>query len=348
MDNYLLEMIQNDNIFWTKGDGNSADVVLSTRIRLARNYKEYPFSTKINEQQSRELLDNLRSAMVKEKDLYFFDLSLFPEALKLALFEKQLISKELAAKNFPTGLILNKENGISIMVNEEDHLRIQAYTSGLDFKTALEKAIAKDDFFSTLGNYSFDPELGFHTSCLTNFGTGLRASVMVHIPGITELGFLPKLNWELQKSGYTLRGMYGEGTESWGGFFQISNQLTTGISEEEIIQRITKATENLVNQEREARNQVARDKKLLLEDKVFRAWGLLTNARILTHKEAILNISMLRMGINEKIIGENSVNHQNLNLSTAGKLILYSSENYLKALEAARAEKIREILNLDK
>ncbi len=351
MENYLLEMIKNDDTFWTRSAGGCSDVVLSTRVRLARNYKNYLFSTKIDEKQSRELLDNLRSAMVKEKDLYFFDLSLFTDELKQALFEKQLISKELVAKTQPTGLILNKENDISIMVNEEDHLRIQAYATGLDFDSALEKAIPMDELFSSFGEYAFNKDLGFYTSCLSNFGTGLRASVMVHLPGITEMGMLPQLSRELHKAGYTLRGMYGEGTESWGGFFQISNQLTTGISEEEIIQRITVAIDNLIKQEREIRHQVAQDKKLLLEDKVYRALGLLKNARILTQKEAILNISMIRMGICEKIIGEdsedseNSENHKNLTLSLTNKLILYSSTNYLKAIESNRAEKIREILS---
>ncbi len=344
MENYLLEMIKNDDTFWTRGTGNYSDVVLSTRVRLARNYEKYFFSPKIDEKQSRELLDYLRSAMVKEKDLYFFDLSLFPEELKMALFEKQLISKELVARSFPTGLILNKENDISIMVNEEDHLRIQAYASGLDFEAALEKAIPMDDFFSAQERYAYDKELGFYTSCTSNFGTGLRASIMVHLPGITETGMLPQLSRELQKAGYTLRGMYGEGTESWGGFFQISNQLTTGISEEEIIQRISVAAENLAKQEQEIRHKVAKDKKLQLEDKVFRAWGLLTNARILSMKEAILNISLLRMGICENIIGENSDNHKNLTLASANKLILYSSGNYLKTIGKQRAEKIREIL----
>jgi len=345
MENYLIEMIKNDQTFWTKGIGDHSDVVLSTRVRLARNYNKYYFSPKIDEKQSRELLEGLTSAMMEKNDLYFFDLSLFPEELKMALFEKQLISKELVVKSLPTGLILNKENDLSIMVNEEDHLRIQAYSPGLSFEDALEKAIPLDELFSNYGDYSFDKDLGFYTSCPSNFGTGLRASVMVHIPGITEKGLLPQLGRELHKAGYTLRGMYGEGTESWGGFFQISNQLTTGISEEEIIQRITVAIENLVKQEQEIRHQVAQDKKSLLEDKVYRAWGLLNNARILSQKEAILNISMLRMGLVENILGENSDNHQNLTLSTLNKLILYSCSNYLKLIESNRADKIRNLLS---
>lgn len=344
MENYLLEMIKNEDTFWTNSTGPESDVVLSTRVRLARNYKKYPFSVKMEEKQSRDYLDELRSLMVEEKDLYFYDLSLFSEDLKMALFEKQLISKELVAKKIPTGLILNKQNNISIMVNEEDHLRIQTYATGLDFESAIEKAIEFDELFSTLGDYAYDNELGFYTSCLSNFGTGLRASIMVHIPGFTEMGMLPQLNRELQKSGYTLRGMYGEGTESWGSFFQISNQLTTGISEEEIIQRITLVGTNLAKQEREIRHKVAKDKKLLLEDKVFRAWGLLSNARILSQKEAILNISLIRMGLNENIIGENSDFYKTLTLSEVNKLVLYSGGSYLKTINCRRAEKIREKL----
>lgn len=344
MENYLLEIVRNEDTFWTDSLGQDSDVVLSTRVRIARNYKKYPFSQKINEEQSRELIDELAKLLVKEDDLYFFDLSFFSEELKMALLEKQLISKDLVGKKLPTGLVLNKENNLSIMLNEEDHLRIQAYANGLDFESSLKRAIEADELFSSLGDYAFDKDLGFYTSCPTNFGTGLRASIMVHLPGITEMGMLPQLNRELQKAGYILRGMYGDQTESWGSFFQISNQLTTGISEEEIIKTISLAAKNLVRQEREIRGKISKDKKLLLEDKVFRAWGLLTNARVLSQKEAILNISMLRMGLNENIIGKDSDYHKNLSLSDINKLVLFSGGNYLKTINKKRSEKIREVL----
>lgn len=336
MENFLLELIKNDDIFWTRAHNDYSDVVLSTRVRLARNYREYPFPVKLNELGSQNLLTSLRDSLVGQDNLYFFDLSLVSDQVKTALFEKQLISKEMVLKNQPAGLILNRENDISIMVNEEDHLRIQSYATGLDFEKALTLAIDQDDYFASLGEYAFDKEMGFITSCPTNIGTGLRASAMVHLPALTELGKLPALGQELQKAGYALRGMYGEGTESWGGFFQVSNQLTTGISEEDIIFRINHAAENLAKQEREGRQQILEEKKIFLEDRVYRAWGTLTNARVISKKEAILNISILRLGICAGII--------DLDLGLVNKLILHSSPACLKILGMSRSAKLRESL----
>ncbi len=333
MENFLLELIQNDDVFWTRADNPYSDVILSTRIRLARNYKKYPFPNKMGQEDAQKLLLEVRDSLLDQQDLYFFDLTLLNDELRSALFEKQLISKELVLKKEAAALILNKANDISIMVNEEDHLRIQTYASGLDLEQALSLAIQKDDFFASLDEYAFDKELGFITSCPTNIGTGLRASVMVHLPALTELNRLPALAQELQKAGYALRGMYGEGTESWGGFFQVSNQLTTGISEEDIVFRINHAAQSIARQERQARQEILAEKRLFLEDRVYRALGTLTNARIISKKEAILNISILRFGICAGII--------DIDLSLANKLILHSSPARLKISGLSRGEKLR-------
>lgn len=322
---FLWELAKKENIFWTSAAGDAADVVLSTRVRLARNYKEYLFPHKIGDQQRDELIAAIQAVIVKDPDLYYFDLRLLPEDLRIALFEKQLISKELAVKSGQAALIINKNNDLSIMINEEDHLRIQAYESGLAFKAALEKAVRYDEIFATASSYAFDNELGFHTSCPSNFGTGMRASVMVHLPALVETGALKQMTKDMHKAGYVVRGMYGESTESWGGFFQISNQLTTGLSEEEIIQRLSVAMENLARQERAQRRAILEKKRIFFEDHVYRAYGLLRHARRISHKEAVLNLSLVRAAVNEQIIPD-------ITLEEVNKLIFISNPYHIKAL----------------
>ncbi len=346
MEQVLWDMAKKEESYWTKGSGHYADVVLSTRVRLARNYNDFLFPEKITDEQREDLIKKIQSVMLEQGDLYFFDLRLFPEELKMALFEKQLISKELALKNEHSALILTKKNDVSIMVNEEDHLRIQAYSSGLDFSGALEKAIAYDEIFARADRYAFDSELGFFTSCPSNFGTGMRASVMVHLPAITEAGLLQQMTKDLHKAGYVVRGMYGESTESWGSFFQISNQLTTGLSEEEIIQRLEVAMENLARQERKLRKEIVEKKRIFFEDHIFRAYGLLQNARRISHKEAVLNLSLLRTGVTEELL-------PSLSLEDVNKLIFISNPYHIRALwpemdqaglQVKRAELLRERL----
>ena len=347
MEDFLKTMILQDRIFWTEACGEMPEVVLSTRVRLARNYQAYPFGTRISRPVAEQFLQKIRDSLIKQRELYYYDMDWLSEEYKLALFEKHLLSKELVLQKMPAGFLINETQDLCIMLNEEDHLRIQVFESGLNFQSAVEKASKTDDFFSEISPYAFDKDLGFYTSCPTNFGTGLRASVMVHLPGILDAGVLPQMVRQLSQAGYAVRGMYGEGTESWGGFFQISNQLTTGASEKDIISGITTVARNLSAQELEFRNAILSKKKIQLEDKVYRSYGLLKNARLLSQKEALLNISMLRLGVSLSLL-------EKLSLSEVNRLILYSAVHYLKAttretgqeqVAEVRAEKIRSHLS---
>src|SRR5699024_10610610 len=227
---------------------------------------------------------------------------------KRVLVEKHLISPHLAKKAEKAGALISENEQVSIMINEEDHLRIQLYFSGLQLTKALEEAFAIDDWIEENVNYAFDEEKGYLTSCPTNLGTGLRASVMMHLPALVKTNQMSQMIPAINQLGLVVRGIYGEGSEAIGNLFQISNQVTLGKSEEEIIEDLLSVVSQLINHERAARKRFVDQSMIRLENTVFRSYGILQHSRIIESVEAAQRISDLRLGIDLGIIENVSQN----------------------------------------
>lgn len=287
--------------YWMEGVGREDDVVISSRVRLARNSSAYSFPGRLTLQQERDFLEDIaaiptRAAENGFEDFDFIDLSLVPKEEKLVLVEKHLISPALALSEGVEGLIINAAETLSVMINEEDHMRIQSIYPGLALDQCLEKAMAADDMLSSYVPMAFSPEFGYLTACPSNTGTGMRASVMLHLPGLVYTNRANKLLGGLEKYGFTCRGLYGEGSEAKGDLFQISNQITLGLTEKEIIRQLGEIVADIVAGEREARNKLLENEGIWLKDKVYRAEGILKNARLVDIGEAFTLLSALRLG----------------------------------------------------
>ncbi|TCK92459.1 protein arginine kinase [Natranaerovirga hydrolytica] len=288
-------------------DVKNHDIVISSRIRLARNIKKYPFGERLLDEGANELLENVKEGFYNqsEKANGFFDYVMIKDLSdidKVALMERHAISPLIINKKGVTGLILSKDEGLSIMVNEEDHLRIQCITTGMNMEKAYNEANRVDDLLENYLEYAFDEKYGYLTACPTNVGTGLRASYMIHVPALESTGKLRIILDAIGKFGITVRGIYGEGTQGEGSVFQISNQITLGQSEQEIMDNLNSITNQIVEQERKIRSSLLAEKKYQLEDRVYRSYGALTNARILSSKEAMNFLSDLKLGMELELI----------------------------------------------
>lgn len=278
----------------------SSDVVIESSISLSRNIKKYSFPNKISRTSAELLVDEVKNIInesVTCNGMKYVNLENCTFIEKLALMESRIISKELVKKIFPAGIILDENNMISIMVNEQDHIKIQSIAHGMQMDKAWIKADEIDNIIEEKIDYAFDDQYGYVTSCPTKVGTGLTASYMIHVPALEAYGQLQFILQAIGKFGVTVRGIYGEGSEAEGSIFQISNQITLGQSEDEIIQNISNVTNQIVDQERRVRKKLMSDKKLQLEDKVYRSYGTLLNARIITLKEALTLLSDIKLGI---------------------------------------------------
>lgn len=291
---------------WYTKFGNMGDVVLSSRVRLARNIEKIPYGSKMTEENRSQVIEMCKSAL---PDMKFIDLSNMSQLERLALSECHLISPEIAASSDKCGILTNEPCNLCIMLCEEDHIRIQAMCEGLDLERCLNEASKIDDKLDSTLPIAFDSKFGYLTCCPTNTGTGLRASVMVHLPALTESGNIDALVRSLTKHGITVRGIYGEGSAALGNIYQISNQVTMGISEEETIEKLNQVINEIIQKEREVGQQLYAANRYRLEDRIMRGKGILENSRIMTSKEAMNLLSDVRWGINLGII-------QDINLET--------------------------------
>ncbi|GEA14633.1 protein-arginine kinase [Moorella sp. E308F] len=293
---------------WMEGSGPQADIVISSRIRLARNLKGMPFPNLMNEAQEvkviRQVSQAIRAPGVFQAvgELKLQTLRELSPVERQILVEKHLISPDLAEGKGEKAVVLRDDEAISIMVNEEDHLRLQCLLPALMLHEAWRLADAADDALENELDFAFDQERGYLTACPTNVGTGLRASTMLHLPALVLTKQAGQVLTALTKVGVTVRGLYGEGTEAQGNIFQVSNQITLGRSEEEIINNLSAVTVRLADQEREARELLRKQNRWQLEDRVGRAYGVLTNARVLSSQEALQLLSDVRLGVEMKIL----------------------------------------------
>ncbi len=281
---------------WYIGVGEQSDIVVSTRIRLARNMAEYPFPNKLNTKSRIELNNIIKNAVENDNkyNLRFTEMRGLARFEAASMAERHIISPEFASDADGRALFLSPEEDISIMLNEEDHIRIQVMKSGFALDEAYKIADDIDDSLNEKFNFAFDERIGYLTQCPTNLGTGMRASVMLHLPALTMSGQIHKLINTVSKLGLTFRGAFGEGTSAVGDMYQLSNQITLGISEEFAIKNLKSITLQICEKERTARAELLED--VQTEDRIFRAYGTLTWARLLSTKELMENLSLVRLG----------------------------------------------------
>lgn len=288
---------------WTEATGPESDVVLSSRIRVARNLDGLPFSHLLSEAQANQVIQQVEAG-VREANLMgicppieLYRLSETSPLERLVLVEKHLISRELAQEARGRAVAISADESVSIMVNEEDHVRIQVLGSGLQLEELWQLAARLDDALEVKARVAYHPGRGYLTACPTNVGTGMRASVMVHLPALVLSNQVGRLFNTLGQFGLAVRGFYGEGTEALGNIYQVSNQVTLGRSEEEIIQNLVGVVQKVIEHERRAREHLTREMKIQLEDRIGRAFGILTGARILPSDEAMRLLSDVRLGV---------------------------------------------------
>ncbi|WP_027718379.1 protein arginine kinase [Desulfovirgula thermocuniculi] len=304
----IKDIVSNPHSPWMDGTGPEADIVISSRVRVARNLAGLPFPHMLNQIRAEEVIRAVQAAingrefrqkvghmeLIRMKDLTPVE--------RQVLVEKHLISPDLLESYEHKAVAISADEVLSVMINEEDHLRLQCLLPGFQLQRAWELVSRLDDGLEATLDYAFDEKLGYLTACPTNVGTGLRASVMLHLPGLVLVDQVKSVLGTITKFGLTVRGLYGEGTEAKGNLFQVSNQITLGQTEEDIMANLVSVTRQLLAQERAAREALYRERKDQLEDRVGRAYGLLKHARMMTSEEAIRLLSDLRLGIDLGII----------------------------------------------
>lgn len=278
-------------------EANDRSVVVSDRVRLARNYHDLPFSTQKKPENALLCISRAREGMeTLSQEFTLYQLNAMPQIECQKLVERHLISRDLL-KNADTGAVLIRaDRKISVMVNEEDHLRIQAIGNGTSLQETASNAFEAEEALEDVCTFSFDPQLGYLTSCPTNTGTGMRASLMMHLPMLTRYKQMGNVNQSIAKLGLTIRGIYGEGSEALGDLYQVSNQVTLGRTEEEIIDAVTAVGKKMIDMEKALRDRAIKDKKSELTDALWRSYGLLRYARQMDEKEFMQHWSHLRLG----------------------------------------------------
>jgi protein arginine kinase len=336
---------------WLKGTGPHSDIVISSRIRFARNLDKTSFPHWMNKKQAAEVLQRVEDAVAKVdalKQCSVFRLADIDSLDKQFLIERHLMSYEHAQKNNSKAVIIDGEEVISIMVNEEDHLRIQVMQSGFNLYEAWEIINRIDDGLAKELSYAFMADWGYLTACPTNTGTGMRGSVMLHLPALVMTRQINQVLAAIAKLSFTTRGLYGEGTQATGNFFQISNQVSLGQSETEIIENINGLIRQVIEQENTSRQVLLQQNRSMLEDKINRSLGILKNAHIISSQETTELLSLVRLGIDLGMI-------KDIDRRAVNELFILTQPAHLQKLEdkklssserdVTRAEIIRKKLN---
>ncbi|MBN1794776.1 MAG: protein arginine kinase [Candidatus Omnitrophica bacterium] len=337
---------------WLRGIGPDSDIVVSSRIRLARNLRGYPFTHWGGDDEKAEIIEKIVTVCEKIsrlKGALFLRINEISKVDRQFLVERHLMSREFGAEPEHKMLIISSDEVMSVMVNEEDHLRIQTMKSGFDLKNAWNIIDAFDEALAKELDFAYHDEFGYLTACPTNVGTGMRASVMLHLPSLVLTKQIDKILQAIAKLSLTTRGLYGEGTEASGNFFQISNQVTLGRSESELIEHISGMIGQVIEHERNARNALLEKNEARLKDRVWRAFGILKSSRIITSSETIDLLSSVRLGCDLNIL-------PGMNTELLNELFIITQPAHLQKLEGKkltpeerdlkRAQIIRERLNI--
>ena len=325
-----LDDLANMSGEWLKGSGPESDIVISSRIRLARNLADFPFISRTTEADRAEIekilhgrIEELQSSGKVPAETLYIDVGDLQDVDRQFLVERQLISRELAESEGARAVMIDEAERFSVMINEEDHLRIQVIESGLNLNRAWEQINELDDLIEDRVTYAYSDRLGYLTACPTNVGTGVRVSVMLHLPALVITRQIEKVFRSLQKINLAVRGLYGEGSQAMGDFYQISNQITLGLTEEELIKKVGDVVPMLIDYERQAREFLIRESHETLHDRVSRAFGILRTAQTISSEETMHLLSSVRMGINLGLIGE-------LEIPTVNKLFIHTQPAHLQ------------------
>jgi protein arginine kinase len=313
---------------WLRGSGPESDIVISSRIRLARNLAEYPFisrTTELDRAQIERLIRDRIADLSESHAWDYVDVNELEGIDRQFLVERQLISREHAESDGARGVAIDHDEQTSLMINEEDHLRIQVMHSGLDLLGAWEQISTIDDKIEERINYAYDSDLGYLTACPTNVGTGLRVSVMLHLPALVITQQIEKVFRSLHKISLAVRGLYGEGSQAMGDFYQISNQITLGRSEVDLIKQVGDVVPVMIDYERRARDFLMKESQETLHDRVSRAYGILRTAQTISSEETMHLLSSVRMGVNLGLIND-------LEIPILNKLFIHTQPAHLQKL----------------
>ena len=313
---------------WLRGSGPESDIVVSSRIRLARNLADYPFIRKCTGLDRAAVEKTVRDRFIQIdmfRDVTYLDVNGLPDVDRQFLVERQLISREHAESDGARGVAIDSTEQFSVMVNEEDHLRIQVMHSGLDLQAAWEQINRIDDLLEAHVNYAFHDRLGYLTACPTNVGTGMRVSVMLHLPALVLTRQIEKVFRSLHKINLAVRGLYGEGSQATGDFYQISNQITLGKSETELLSQVGDVAPALIEYERKARQYLIDESRRDIHDRVSRAYGLLCTAQTISSEETMQLLSSVRMGVNLGLI-------RDVEIPTVNQLFIHTQPAHLQKL----------------
>ena len=312
---------------WFDGSGPNADIVISSRIRLARNLAGYEFLPCLATQSKAELLDKLKDAILSldiGEEMFFVNVDDAKTIERELLVERHLISRQHARGNGPRGVAVAVGESFTAMINEEDHLRIQVFKTGLQLNECWERINRIDDMIETKVDYAFSPRYGYLTACPTNLGTGIRVSVMLHLPALKMTGQIEKFFNAARDTDLAVRGLFGEGTEAVGDFFQLSNQVTLGISETDVIDEFTNIiVPKIIAFEMSARQALLDQRGHVLDDKIQRAMALLKSARLISSQEALFLLSHVRMGVNLGRV-------QDISIATINELFMLTQPAHLQ------------------
>lgn len=318
---------------WLRGTGTDAEIVISSRVRLARNVTGFPLKARLSAEDAAILCDHLR-ARIETVDvgarLRHTSLSALDEVARLVLVERRLISLEQANAEGERAVLNDASGSLAVMLNEEDHLRIQVLASGSALRETFQRALAVETALGTVLDFAFHERFGYLTSCPTNVGTGMRVSVMLHLPALVISKQIDKVFNSVAKMNLAVRGFYGEGTKALSDLYQISNQVTLGKAPETLLDDVARVLPRIISFERDLRSQMLTSDRVVVEDRVFRALGLLRNARLISSDEAFDLLSVLRMGVHLGVV-------PGLDIQTVNRIFVISQPGHLQAAHGAKA-----------
>ncbi|MCY3667330.1 MAG: protein arginine kinase [Gemmatimonadetes bacterium] len=312
---------------WLSGEGDGEGMVVSCRARLARNLAAWPFAPKTSLEDQEKIIEQVLSTAQKchyMREAVFFQMNALQTNQRQLLVERHLISPALAKSKGQRGVLFNADESLSVMINEEDHLRLQAILPGLQTHAAWQQVDALDDALNRELEWAQSERWGFLTTCPTNTGTGLRISVLIHLPALVLTEDMERVVRGLARMTFAVRGFYGEGTNAVGNLFQISNQVTMGVPEEEIVEKLSEVTQQIMGHEKEAQTALLADASAQVEDKVWRAYGILRHARVLSGQEFMNLLSAVRLGCSLGMI-------DGLPLGFINQLMIVTQPSHLQA-----------------
>jgi protein arginine kinase len=314
--------------------GPESDIVISSRVRLARNLAAYPFISRASDQDRAQIEASLKECVFsiqEASDLLYVDVEELDGIDRQFLVERQLISREHAESEGARAVAIDRREKFSLMINEEDHLRIQVMQSGLDMESAWGQVNEIDDLVEQRVTYAYHERLGYLTACPTNVGTGMRVSVMLHLPALVMTRQIDRVFRSLQKISLAVRGLYGEGSQAMGDFYQISNQVTLGRSEQDLIRQVVDVVPKIIDYERRARDFLVQESHENLHDRVSRAYGILRTAQTISSEETMHLLSSVRMGVNLGLI-------EDLEIPTVNELFIQTQPAHLQKLSGSRLD----------